>query len=84
MENYVVVYSTTHCMRCKMVKRWLDEHSVKYNEINLDLPEWKDERNHLSLLGYRSVPITKVQTYNELIYIDGFNPSELNKHLGGK
>ena len=35
MANVVTVYSTTTCPWCYRVKSWLDEHKIKYKDINV-------------------------------------------------
>ena len=32
----VTVYSKNNCMQCKMVKKWLSEHEIAFDEINID------------------------------------------------
>lgn len=73
----VKIFSTTNCMQCKMVKRWLTEHNVEFEEVNIQLEENKSERMRLRKEGFMSAPITY---FGETI-VQGFNPSELNKCL---
>ncbi|WP_330847390.1 glutaredoxin domain-containing protein, partial [Streptococcus suis] len=45
----VTIYSKNDCVQCKMSKKFLDQHSVDYKEINLDeQPEFID---HVKGLG---------------------------------
>ena len=32
----LTIYSKNNCPQCKMVKRWLDNKNVEYNEINIE------------------------------------------------
>lgn len=49
----VIVYSKEDCQPCRMVKRWLDKHEVKYTEEKAD-----NHVDYLNELGYRQAPVT--------------------------
>ncbi|GKQ42445.1 NrdH-redoxin [Companilactobacillus sp. RD055328] len=71
MDN-IVVYSKNNCMQCKMTKRYLSEHNVNFQEINVsNEPEAID---YLKGLGYQSVPVV-MQNDNDPIV--GFRPDAL-------
>lgn len=60
-------------MQCKMVKKWLGEHNVSFNEINIDeQPEFVEK---VIEMGFRAAPVI---TKGELAF-SGFRPSELAK-----
>ena len=40
----VTVYSKNNCMQCKMVKKWLSEHEIAFDEINIDEQPEIDEK----------------------------------------
>lgn len=69
----ITVYSKNNCMQCKMVKKWLTEHSVDFNEINIDeKPEFVQT---VIDMGFRAAPVV---TKGDFAF-SGFNPSELVK-----
>lgn len=60
-------------MQCKMAKRFLTEHQINFEEINIDMqPEaidWLKEN------GFQSVPVVT----SELTTIVGFRPDQLRQ-----
>lgn len=67
----IKVFSKNNCMQCKMVKRYLDEHSVSYSEINIDeQPEYID---YLREKGFQAVPVVES---NDTVF-SGFAPDKL-------
>ncbi|WP_096817145.1 glutaredoxin-like protein NrdH [Lactococcus fujiensis] len=69
----VTVYSKNNCMQCKMVKKWLNEHDVEFDEINID--EKPEFIQTVLDMGYRAAPVIK----KDEISFSGFRPSELAK-----
>ena len=68
----LTVYSKTDCMQCNFTKKWLNEHGIEYEEINVEEDEAglnyiKDE------LGYQAVPVVVTATENWY----GFRPDKL-------
>lgn len=73
MDN-VTVYSKNNCMQCKMTKRYLTEHNVDFQEINVsNQPEYVD---YLKNLGYQSVPVVMLDDADPIV---GFRPDELKE-----
>ncbi|HEY0756757.1 MAG TPA: mycoredoxin [Ktedonobacteraceae bacterium] len=35
-EQTIVVYATSWCGDCRMAKRWLDQHDIAYNYIDIE------------------------------------------------
>lgn len=67
----VTIYSKNNCVQCKMTKKFLDQHKVEYNEINLDeQPEFID---HVKGLGFSAAPV--IETENDVF--SGFQPDKL-------
>ena len=67
----VTIYSKNDCVQCKMTKKFLDQHKVEYNEINLDeQPEFID---HVKGLGFSAAPV--IETENDVF--SGFQPGKL-------
>lgn len=51
----ITIYTTSWCGECRSAKRFFDERTVLYREI--DIEEWDDPRGHLEeLTGGRTVP----------------------------
>ena len=69
----VTVYSKNNCMQCKMEKKWLSEHEIAFDEINID--EKPEFIQTVLDLGFRAAPVVKK---GELSF-SGFRPSELAK-----
>ncbi|HFH9837415.1 TPA: glutaredoxin-like protein NrdH [Streptococcus suis] len=67
----VTVYSKHDCVQCKMTKRFLDQHNVAYQEINLD--EQPEFIEHVKGLGFSSAPVIETETES----FSGFQPSKL-------
>lgn len=55
-EGNIRVYATTWCGDCRMARRWLDQHNVAYDYINIE----QDEEAAAYVMqindGRRSVP----------------------------
>lgn len=67
----VTIYSKNDCVQCKMTKKFLDQHNVEYNEINLDeQPEFID---HVKGLGFSAAPV--IETENDVF--SGFQLGKL-------
>ena len=72
MIEKLKVYSKEDCMQCNFTKKWLNEHGIEYEEINVEEDEAglnyiKDE------LGYQAVPVVVTPTENWY----GFRPDKL-------
>lgn len=80
----ITIYSTKTCGFCKMLKKYLDDHNVKYTEKMAD----EDEKIAMELYDKSkqfAVPFTIIETddgkENSLL---GFDVSKLNQILGLK
>lgn len=71
-----IVYTTTTCAYCTVVKRFLDSKHVEYEVRNAEEPEHGDAAFKLS--GALTVPVTVI---NEKVIV-GWNPSQLSAALG--
>lgn len=69
----IKIFSKNNCIQCTMVKRFLDDNNIKFEEINIDhKPEaidWLKEQ------GFQSVPIIT----SEATTIVGFRPDQLKQ-----
>ena len=52
MGEKIILYSTTTCERCKIVKRMLDVHQVNYTNIN--------DKQLMVDKGFEQVPVLEV------------------------
>ncbi len=79
----VIVYSTTTCPYCKMLKDYLSERGISFTEKLVDQDEEaKEEMSQISG-GFLGVPFTLVVkddgTKGTVI---GFDKNKLNEYLG--
>lgn len=69
----VTVFSKNNCMQCNMVKKWLVDKAVQFNEINIDdEPQYID---HVKEMGFMAAPII----VKDNVSFSGFRPAELAK-----
>lgn len=79
----VVIYSTTTCPYCKMLKSYLDEHQIQYEEKLVDNDEAAKQEMMSSSNGFLGVPftvITKDDGTKETVI--GFDKNRINTVLG--
>lgn len=78
----ITVYTTTTCPYCKMLKKYLDENSVEYQEKLVDQEDSaRDEMVEISG-GFLGVPFTVVEKDGEQETIVGFDKGKVNEVLG--
>lgn len=70
----IKVYSKTVCPQCRMVKKFLDDKGVAYEEINVE--NNPDAKEYLESANIRTVPVTVTPT-GEMIL--GFAVNELRE-----
>lgn len=56
----ITVYSTTTCPYCVMVKRWLSERKIEFNDVLVD-KDPKAAQEMIKLSGQMGVPFTWVE-----------------------
>lgn len=79
----VTIYSTTTCPYCKMLKKYLDEKKVSYEEKMVDQDEAAQEEMMKESGGFLGVPYTViVNDNNEKTTIVGFDKGKVNEALG--
>lgn len=67
------VYTMPGCPQCKQTKRWLDNHNIAYNEIDITT----DREAYLYItdaLGYKQAPVVEVDREE---HWSGFNKENL-------
>lgn len=69
----VKIFSKNNCMQCKMVKRFLTDNKIDFEEVNID--EKPEAINWLKEQGFQSVPVTT----SEIETVIGFRPDQLRK-----
>ncbi len=79
----VVMYALSTCVWCKMAKQFLEDNSVEFEYIDVDLCEEDEKekiRQHiLSKGGSLSYPTTII---DDQIVITGFRKDKLKESLG--
>lgn len=74
--NSVTVYTTTQCPYCVMLKNFLSEQNISFNEVNVETqPEIMDQL--VKKTGQIGVPQTEVNGQ----WIVGFDPNNIMKAL---
>lgn len=71
----VVIYNSDTCTFCRQAEAYFHENSIEFEERNIKNP---DNREELMNLGYRSVPVIKIDEE----YILGFDKEKINEELG--
>lgn len=77
MPKNVTIFTTNTCAYCVMVKKYLTNKGIAYNEVNLDQnPERQAEATALS--GATTVPVTVVTKQDDSReVVIGFNLAKL-------
>lgn len=57
MENKIIIYSGSNCVHCKIVKKFMDDNKIKYEDRSIDNEEYKDE---LLSHGLSTIPVLVV------------------------
>lgn len=70
----IKVYSKTVCPQCRMVKKFLDDKGITYEEINVE--NNSEAKEYLESANIRTVPVTVTPT-GEMIL--GFALNELRE-----
>jgi glutaredoxin-like protein NrdH len=77
----VKVYSLSTCPWCKKVKKYLDDHEVEYDFVDVDLAQGEEQKQALEevekLTGRRSFPVTLI---GETV-IKGYKEDEIERAL---
>lgn len=68
----ITLYTKNNCPQCQLTKRFLTEHQLSFNEINLE--EHPEEVQSLLDEGFQQAPVLKTDTG---ISFSGFNPDKL-------
>lgn len=77
-----LIYSTSACPYCDMLKKWLDSHQIDYESINLSEDPSRGQEM-IQKTGQMGVPvsiITLMDNSEEVVL--GFNQNRLKELLG--
>lgn len=79
----VTVYTTATCPYCVMVKRWLDDNNISYQDVRVDTDQ-EAARKMVALSGQMGVPFTTIEKEGEtgMSKVLGFNVPQLRTILG--
>lgn len=70
----IKIYTKNGCIQCKMTKRFLSQHHVDFDEININ--EQPESLDYLKAQGFQSLPIVMAQTDHPIV---GFRPDQLQQ-----
>jgi len=76
----ITVYSTEFCGFCKMVKKFLDEHNIKYADIDVGRDE-EAAKKMIEKSGQQGVPVIIVEKDGKEDVIIGFQKNKLSEIL---
>ncbi|MDN6967178.1 glutaredoxin-like protein NrdH [Oenococcus sp. UCMA 17063] len=67
----IKIYTRDDCLQCYMTKKWLNEHKLKYTEINISR-----DKKYIDYLKSKSVKQTPYVVTNRENW-SGFRPNKL-------
>ena len=75
VQPKVIVFTSSSCSYCNMVKRYLRDKHIRFKEINIE----KDSSaaRDLARRGHRGVPVTLINNRS----VVGFNKQKINRLL---
>lgn len=77
----VTVYSTTTCPYCVMVKRWLNDKGIKFEDVLVDR-DAEAARRMVELSGQMGVPFTWIEDESKgASGVLGYDPGSLSSAL---
>lgn len=76
MTKKVTVYSKPDCIQCAYTKKWLTEHNIRFNSIDVTQDEFA-LRLVKEQLGYQAVPVVVVIGGDDIDHWYGFQPDKL-------
>ena len=76
-EAAVLVYTGPSCQACKATKRWLRNHDVAFEEI--DVEEHPEAAEQLKQEGFTSLPVVVIKPTDNVAV--GFKPEFLKEEL---
>ena len=81
MKTITTLYSTTSCMKCKLLSKKMDAYGIEYKTILLD--ENPEIMEVVKRAGFMSVPVIHHQIWDEEwvedVFIEDFRPDLLQE-----
>lgn len=77
----VVVFTSTGCGYCKMLKDYLDKNEVSYEEKVIDASEEALEEMQEESGGFMGTPFSVIEKDGEKVKIKGFNKDKFKEVL---
>jgi len=78
----ITIYSTTTCPYCKMLKDYLGEKNISFEEKIIDQDDSAREEMMKISNGFQGVPFVVVEKDGKKETILGFDKGKINKILG--
>lgn len=79
----IVIYSTTTCPYCKMLREHLDRNNIAYESRWVDQEESAKEEMMKASDGFLGVPFTVIKTDDGMEHkIVGFDKNKINSLVG--
>lgn len=72
----LTIYSKDNCSQCSFTKRFLSDHQVPYQEVNV--LEDQEALDHIQSLGFQSLPVVEAPGLQPFC---GFNMGKLQALL---
>lgn len=69
MENKIIIYSGSNCIHCKIVKKFMDDNKIIYEDRSIDNEEYKNE---LLNKGFMSIPVLVVNDVYHVVNSNNF------------
>jgi glutaredoxin-like protein NrdH len=79
LPSPTTVYTTPSCVQCRLTKKWLDDHHVPYETV--DLSTSPDDMAAVKALGYQAAPVIITHTPAGDAHWSGFRPGFLAAHF---
>ena len=80
MPMQVTVYSTPTCPWCKKTKAFLEDHNVKFEDVDVSASEERAQEM-IGKSGQMGVPVTVIKKGDEEEVIIGYDEKQFSKHL---
>lgn len=74
----ITVFSREKCPQCKMVKKFLTEHNIEFDERKREV--YPDDSEFLKSKGFRTYPVTYIEEMD--LVIKGFDIKKLKEIEG--
>lgn len=76
------LYALSTCFHCQRTKKWLNEHQIAYDYVDVDLAEEEKKKRLIqevqTMTGSTQFPVLKVGKQHTV----GFNEERIRKLLG--